>query len=92
MTARATRYGEVLSPGTTPAFDFTLKPHTIVDLETRYAFSRQLSLALGADNLFDQYSETLPPALNTTSNTPFSNYTPFGNHGRYVYARATYSF
>ncbi|MCS0632830.1 TonB-dependent receptor [Telluria mixta] len=92
MTARATRYGEVLSPGTTEAFDFTLKARTIVDLEARYAFSRQMSLAIGADNLFDQYSETLPPALNTTSNTPFSNYTPFGNNGRYVYARATYSF
>jgi iron complex outermembrane receptor protein len=51
-----------------------------------------MSLALGADNLFDKYSETLPPGLNTTSNTPFSNYTPFGNNGRYVYARATYSF
>ncbi|SDE19650.1 iron complex outermembrane recepter protein [Massilia sp. PDC64] len=92
VTARATRYGEVLSPGTTQAFDFTLKAKTIVDLEARYAFTRQFSLALGADNLFDQYSETLPPALNTTSNTPFSNYTPFGNNGRYVYARANYSF
>ena len=92
MTAHTTRYGKVLSPGTTPAFDFTLNPHTIVDLEARYTFNRQLTLALGADNVFDQYSETLPPALNTTSNTPFSNYTPFGNNGRYVYARATYSF
>ncbi|WP_083685232.1 TonB-dependent receptor plug domain-containing protein [Massilia putida] len=92
MTARATRYGEVLTPGTTPAFDMTLKSKTIVDLEARYALTRQMSLAIGADNLFDQYSETLPPALNTTSNTPFSNYTPFGNNGRYVYARATYSF
>lgn len=92
VTARATRYGDVLSPGTTAAFDYTLKAKTIVDLEARYALSRQMTLALGADNLFDQYSETLPPALNTTSNTPFSNYTPFGNNGRYVYARATYSF
>ncbi len=92
VTARATRYGEVLSPGTTEAFDFTLKAKTIVDLEARYAFNRQFTLAVGADNLFDQYSETLPPALNTTSNTPFSNYTPFGNNGRYVYARASYSF
>jgi iron complex outermembrane receptor protein len=91
-TARATRYGEVLSPNDAPLPDFTLKARTIVDLEARYTFNRQLTLALGADNLFDQYSETLPPSLNTTSNTPFSNYTPFGNNGRYVYARATYSF
>ncbi|QJE00045.1 TonB-dependent receptor [Massilia forsythiae] len=92
LTARATRYGEVLSPGTTAAFDFELKPKTIVDLEARYALTPKLNLALGADNVFDQYSATLPPALNTTSNAPFSNYTPWGNSGRYIYARGTYSF
>jgi iron complex outermembrane receptor protein len=92
VTARATRYGEVLSPGTTPAFDFVIHPHTLVDLEARYAVTPKLSLALGADNLFDQYSETLPPSLNTTGNTPFANFTPFGTGGRYVYARASYAF
>jgi iron complex outermembrane receptor protein len=91
-TLRATRYGEVLSPGTTPAFDFTLGAKTIVDLEGRYALTPKMSLAVGVDNLFDQYSETLPPSLNTTSNTPFANYTPFGTGGRYIYARANYSF
>jgi iron complex outermembrane receptor protein len=92
VTARATRYGDVLSPGTTQAFDFELKAKTIVDLELRYAFTPKFNLALGADNLFDQYSATLPPALNTTGNTPFSNYTPYGNSGRFVYARGNYSF
>ena len=89
---RATRYGEVLAAGTVPAFDYTLKARTIVDLEAHYALSRQVTLAIGADNVFDQYSETLPPALNTTGNTPFSTYAPFGSNGRYVYARATYAF
>jgi iron complex outermembrane receptor protein len=92
VTARATRYGKVLFPGTTEAFDFELKDKTIVDLEARYAFTPKFTLALGADNLFDQYSATLPPSLNTTGNTPFSNYTPYGNSGRYVYARGNYSF
>ncbi|MDQ2822866.1 MAG: TonB-dependent receptor [Pseudomonadota bacterium] len=91
-TLRATRYGEVLSPGTAEALDFVLHPRTTVDLEGRYAMTPKLSLALGAENLFDQYPETLPPALNTTGNTPFSNYAPFGRAGRYVYARATYAF
>ncbi|MFK3739257.1 TonB-dependent receptor plug domain-containing protein [Massilia sp. TN1-12] len=92
LTARATRYGEVLAPGTTAAFDYELSAKTIVDLEARFAATPKLTLALGADNVFDKYSETLPPALNTTGNTPFSNYTPFGNNGRYVYARASYAF
>ena len=91
-TLHATRYGEVLSPGTTAALDFVMHPRTTVDLEGRYAFTPKIALALGAENLFDQYPETLPPALNTTGNAPFSNYAPFGRAGRYVYARATYTF
>jgi iron complex outermembrane receptor protein len=91
-TVRATRYGEVLSPGTTAAFDFTLGAKTVVDLEGRYAVTKKLSLALGADNLFDAYPEALPATLNTTGNALFSNYAPFGRSGRFVYARANYAF
>ena len=81
-----------MTPGTVPAFDFPLAARTVVDLEGRYALTQKLTLALGADNVFDQYPETLPPALNTTGNTPFSNYSPFGRSGRFVYARANYAF
>jgi len=91
-TLRATRYGEVLSPGTTPAFDFEMGAKTVVDVEARYSVTKQLTVALGADNLFDVYPETLPPALNTTGNTPFSNYAPFGRSGRFIYARVNYGF
>ncbi|MFL6674565.1 MAG: TonB-dependent receptor plug domain-containing protein [Massilia sp.] len=91
-TLRATRYGKVLSPGTTPAFDLIIGAKTVVDLEARYAVTPKLNLALGADNLFDTYPKTLSPALNTTGNTPFSTYSPFGFSGRFVYARATYGF
>jgi iron complex outermembrane receptor protein len=91
-TLRATRYGKVLSPGTTAAFDVTLGAKTVVDLEARYALSSKLNLAVGADNLFDAYPETLSPAVNTTGNTPFSTFTPFGFSGRFVYARASYAF
>jgi iron complex outermembrane receptor protein len=91
-TLRATRYGDVLSPGTTEAFDVTLGAKTLVDLELRYAVTSKLNLALGADNLFDAYPKTLSPALNTTGNTPFSTYSPFGFSGRFIYARASYGF
>lgn len=91
-TVRATRYGEVLSPGTTPAFDWTISPKTLVDVELRYTMNKKLTFALGADNLFNAYPETLPPALNTTSNTPFPNYSPYGHNGRYVYGRMNYVF
>jgi iron complex outermembrane receptor protein len=91
-TARATRYGKTMGPGTSAAQDFQLGAKTVVDLEGRYALTSKMTLALGADNVFDQYPETLPPALNTTGNTPFSNYSPFGRSGRFIYARANYAF
>jgi iron complex outermembrane receptor protein len=91
-TLRATRYGEVLSPGTTQALDFTMGPQTVFDVEARYAVTSKLNLALGADNVFDKYPAAVPIALNTTGNTPYANYAPYGRGGRFVYARASYSF
>lgn len=91
-TFRATRYGKVLSPGTTAALDFNMGAQTVVDLEARYAVTPQLNLAIGADNVFDEYPEALPPSLNTTGNAAFANYAPYGRSGRFIYARASYSF
>lgn len=91
-TVRATRYGSVLSPGTTAALDLTLKAKTLVDLEARWSVTEQVRLTVGADNVFDEYPTGNPPALNTTSNTPFSNYSPFGRSGRYIYGRVSVNF
>jgi iron complex outermembrane receptor protein len=92
-TFRATRYGEVLSPGTSAATDLVLEPATLIDIEGRMnLFDTGARLAIGADNVTDEYPTQTPPALNTTSNTPFSNYSPFGRSGRYVYARLAYEW
>ncbi|WP_426209483.1 TonB-dependent receptor plug domain-containing protein [Massilia sp. TWP1-3-3] len=91
-TLRATRYGEVFSPSVAPAPDVTMKPKTVVDMEARYAVTSKVNLALGADNVFDAYPESVSLLINTTGNTPFSNYAPYGRSGRFVYARASYAF
>jgi iron complex outermembrane receptor protein len=49
-------------------------------------------VSVGADNILDEYPTRTPPSLNTTSNTPFSNYSPFGRSGRYVYGRVSVNF
>jgi iron complex outermembrane receptor protein len=91
-TLRATRYGEVLSPDPNPAFDLTLSPKTLIDLEARIGLGDHIKLALGADNLTDEYPDENPPDINTTGTTSFSNYSPFGRSGRFVYGRLTYTF
>jgi iron complex outermembrane receptor protein len=91
-TLRGTRYGEVLSPANTPAFDFALPARWLADLEGRWQFSEQGRVAIGADNLFDVYPKPFNVINNTTGNTPFSNYSPFGRSGRFVYARLSWDF
>jgi iron complex outermembrane receptor protein len=90
-TLRATRYGKVLQPGATAATDHWMTPKTLVDIEGRYKVTQRMTLALGAENLFDQYPDPFPAALNSTGNAPFSNYSPFGRSGRFVYARLNYA-
>ncbi len=72
ITARATRYGEVISPGAAspiadPASlvllgpdDITLSPKWISDLEVRYNLFGRIELAVGANNLFDVYPDRSP--------------------------------
>jgi iron complex outermembrane receptor protein len=95
LTARATRYGEVLAPQNAPTIaapDFLMKAKTLVDLEARYTVSDHLKFAIGADNVFDVYPDPLPPGLNGTGATSFSNLAPFGRSGRFVYGRVTFAF
>ena len=91
-TLRAIRYGEVVQPDNNPVFDQTLSAKTVVDIEGRFAATDTLTLSLGADNLFDEYPDAFPINLNTTGNTPFSNYSPFGYSGRFVYVKAAMTF
>ena len=91
-TLRATRYGAVLSPNADAKLDHMISARTLVDLEGRYAVTPKFTLALGAENLFDQYPDSVVPGLNPSGNQPFPNYSPFGRSGRFVYARANYAF
>jgi iron complex outermembrane recepter protein len=91
-TLRATYYGEALDPGTTEALDFTLGSETLVDLEGRFDLTDRIRISLGAENIFDEYPDAFAPNRNTTGNTPFSNYSPFGRSGRFVYGRISLDF
>jgi iron complex outermembrane receptor protein len=91
-TVRAISYGEVVQPDNNPAFDHVMGRKTILDLEGRMQVSDTLTLSAGADNVFDEYPDAFPFTLNTTGNTPFSNYSPFGYSGRFVYVKAAMTF
>jgi iron complex outermembrane receptor protein len=79
----------VLSPATTAALDFLLTPEKrLIDVEARCnELTDHIKFAVGADNVTDVYPDPLPPALSTTGATAFSNYSPFGRSGRFIYGR-----
>jgi iron complex outermembrane receptor protein len=101
-TLRAVRYGEVLSPDSAATFatvaagtvpnDITLGAKTLVDLEGRFDITDHIRIALGAENLLDEYPDPNTPNANPTGTTSFSNYSPFGRSGRFVYGRLSYKF
>ncbi|MFK0299492.1 TonB-dependent receptor plug domain-containing protein [Brevundimonas sp. NPDC090276] len=86
-TARATYYADVLQPGSTPANDYSTGAKTTVDLEGRFQITDRIGVAVGVDNVFDEYPDFVPETLNSNGVLGFPYYSPFGFNGRYGYAR-----
>jgi iron complex outermembrane receptor protein len=82
--------------------DIFLSPKWITDLEFRVNPVKSLEVALGANNLFDVYPDRLPfgarPAAVggfypvTQAFLPYSNFSPFGFNGRFLYGRVSVDF
>lgn len=87
LTARATHYGDVLQPGSTAASDYSTGDKTVFDLEGRFQANDRVTLALGVDNVLDEYPDAVPASLNSNGVLGFPFYSPFGFNGRFVYAR-----
>ena len=107
-TVNANRYGKVFLPGPSNDIlipkgaapgDLTQSPEWVVDLEIRFKPVEALSLAVGANNLFDEYPDRLPVGVVNGYNyglnnsfLPYSSLSPFGFSGRFLYARAAVDF
>ncbi|HET7817614.1 MAG TPA: TonB-dependent receptor [Sphingomicrobium sp.] len=105
-TLRATRYGKVLAAGADEFTDVNLKAKTITDLELRFKpMGDRFMLALGGNNIFDVYPTNTPrgraidPATGLPRNysdtnyaLPFSQFSPFGFNGRFLYGRLSTNF
>ena len=113
VNLKGTRYGEVVEPGAPTnaeiaagipdARDLHIQSDWVVGLElSGQLFDNKLRVALGADNVFDQYPDRVPnnrvlpnpPGgtvnLNATNALGFSRYSPYGFSGRFLYAKLSY--
>jgi iron complex outermembrane recepter protein len=103
LIARSQRFGQVTSYGSAPTnafgpLDQTFSPRWITDLGVSFGV-RQLTLTIGADNVFDVYPDrnnnngniaTLATENGGTSNFgifPYAGISPFGFNGRFIYTR-----
>ncbi len=96
LTLRASQYGETTQPGTTVAGDRTVDSALILDSEVRYQFTEAVSGALGVNNLLDKYPASSVELFGDSSSFnyifPFPGFSPYGFHGRYVYAKLGLNF
>ncbi len=79
ISARTTRYGEVIAPGAVVPIanptslteygpdDVFLDPKWVTDLELRYTFKEHATFAIGANNLFDVYPTARPTGARPSS-------------------------
>ncbi len=87
-----------VAPGDAPG-DVELSPSWVLDLEVRFNPLENLQLALGANNLLDEYPDRLPfgtvNGVNFGINNaflPYSSQSPFGFSGRFLYGRVSIEF
>lgn len=79
--------------------DITLSPKWVVDMEIRFNPTEAVQLAIGANNLLDEYPDRLPvgtvngvPFGLNNSFLPYSSQSPFGFSGRFLYGRISVDF
>jgi iron complex outermembrane receptor protein len=99
INAHITRYGTstfLSSDAGTGLAPFTLNtitPKTLTDLSISYAFTDNLSGALGANNIFDvRPNKTVPITRGSTNASIYPTFSPFPVDGAFYYARTTLKF
>lgn len=93
VNLRLTRYGTYteVNSSSNPDLDREYSAKWITDLDVAYAFDKQLTVAVGAQNLFDKYPDPIGVS-NSSFGDNWGSYSPFGFTGGYYYTRVQYAF
>ena len=104
VNLRETIYGksseQELNEDGTAYYTTAIARKAITDLELGYRVNSAWSLAVGANNLFNQYPNQMNArllaeqraGLDNAAVTVYPSFSPFGINGGYYYARANYKF
>ena len=92
FVARANYYGKWTDYGAAPAADQTGGAELLVDLELSYKVSDMLKLAVGGENIFDNYPDVEARQSQINNGIRYLRFAPTGFNGGFWYVRATASF
>jgi iron complex outermembrane receptor protein len=81
------RYGEFCSFTASPNDDQTFEPKWLTDAEVSYRVAPNLTLAAGAQNLFNLFPDRNIVQNSFSGIQTFPSHSPFGMNGRSVYGR-----
>ncbi|MBJ6980198.1 TonB-dependent receptor [Luteimonas sp. MC1895] len=86
-----TRYGSVTTRQANPVNDQTYGAKWLLDAAASWKADRW-TLTLGADNVLNEYPDENIFANSTNGQFPYSNLSPFGFNGAFVYGRVAYAW
>jgi iron complex outermembrane receptor protein len=103
VNLRGNRYGKYTSRNANPLLDQTFGSEWVFDAEIGYDVTESINIAIGSNNLFDEYPDQVPignittsagviPGPNPNGFAQWSNFTPFGFNGAFYYARTTFKW
>jgi len=90
LSATATRYGSIQNTPNTATLDQRYGGKWLLDVSASYRPGEHWSFTLGADNVLDEYPDESIFGNSFGGQFPYSNFSPFGFNGAFVYARAGY--
>ncbi|WP_323141795.1 TonB-dependent receptor plug domain-containing protein [Massilia phyllosphaerae] len=92
--ANLTRYGKFTVPQNDPALDQNYDPQWVLDVSASVRVASNWRVTLGIDNLTNRYPAQVTSAgnLNVNGTQPYSIWAPNGFNGRFLYAKAGYSW
>ncbi len=85
------RYGEYTEGSNIPANDRTYSPKWITDVDVAYDISDNVTVAVGANNLFNEYPDKIG-IVPWAGTYEYGMFSPFGLGGGYYYGRLSLAF
>lgn len=91
LSLAATRYGSVSTTPNNAALDQTYAAKWLADVAASYKHGGW-KFTLGADNVLNEYPDESIFGNSTNGQFPYSNLSPFGFNGAYVYAKVGFQW